>query len=314
VVTVEGAVVGEGQAAFHSVVAAPLQFGVDTHAVLLLFFRSTSPFVEDDRELIQHFCSFAAAAIAMAGMAREQQRRRYEERERTRHAIIQSVLHTVGNQAGVAMLAADSLAERLEGTGVLTAGARRDLEQIQSSADRLGQIMSELLRQDTNADSHVDLKLYDAVRVVTRTVERDHYDRIILKHDINPELRIVASEYLFRQAVDNLVHNAVQAMLEADGGGELRISTSDVEREWNGQVRRIILLDVEDSGPGVLPDFRDRIWEFGFTTRGEGHGHGLYYTRGLVTMLGGDVKLMEEPSELGGACFRVFIPAAKSTT
>lgn len=290
----------------YSLVGLPLHIGKELRSVVLLYLRGPAKLTEADRAMFAPFSSYAAVAMLVATLAREQQRRRYEETERYRHAIIESVLHTVGNEAGLAKLAADGLAKEL-GVYNLSAKARRELDQIQSSAEKLGHLMGELIRLNVSVDEPTRLQLTEAVRIVTRTVERDYYDRITIDHDIDPCLWIEASEYLVREAISNLIRNAVQAMISADGGGELRISADMVEREWNGRFRHVVRLDIEDSGPGVLSDFHDRIWESGFTTRGEGHGYGLYHTRGLVTMLGGAVELIKAPSKLGGAHFRLFL-------
>ncbi|GAA3741072.1 hypothetical protein GCM10022225_25540 [Plantactinospora mayteni] len=303
--------VDDGGDGFRSAIVAPLRFGTDLRGALIMFFRAESPMPEPDQELIPHFSSYAAVALVMASLAREQQRRRHEETERIRHAIIQSVLHTVGNEAGLAKLAVDSLNDELVGVEGITGKARRRLEQIQASADRLGQVMGELIRLNVNIDEPAMLNLCESVRIVTRIVERDYYDKIVLEHRIDPSVSVEASEYLLREALGNLVRNAVQAMIEADGGGDLRISAYPIVREWDGKPRHIVCLDVEDSGPGVQPEFRQRVWEFGFTTRGEGHGHGLFHTRGLVGMFGGAVELLEGASELGGAHFRMLLPAGR---
>lgn len=295
---------------YRSAIASPLHIGNEVRGILIVFFRAANGLPEDDRDLIPPFSSYAAVALVMAGLAREQQRRRYEETERIRHAIMQSVLHTVGNEAGLAKLAADSLCGELERQSELSGPALRHIEQVRSSVDRLGQIMSELIHLNVSVSEQGNLNLREAVRIVTRTIERDYYDKVVVSHDIRDAICVQASEYLLREAVGNLVHNAVQAMIAADGGGELRLSASTTERDWNGQRRTVVMLDIEDSGPGVQPDFRKRIWDSGFTTRGDGHGHGLFYTRGLVGMLGGAVSLIEGPSELGGACFRMFLVAA----
>src|SRR5262249_13654204 len=160
------------------------------------------------------------------------------------------------------------LAQELSRNDNMSIRARRELDQIQSSANRLGQVMGELIRLNVNVGERARLGLAEIVRIVTRTVERDYYDRVIVDHDIDSALCVEASEYLLREAVGNLIRNAVQAMIDADGGGELRVSADMVERDWNGQRRHVVRLDIEDSGPGILPDFHDRIWESGFTTRG----------------------------------------------
>jgi len=246
----------------------------------------------------------------MAGLAKDLERRRHEEAQQIRHAIIQSILHTVGNEAGNTQLAADLLTEVLETNGPLNGEQQVNLDRIKSSASRLGQIMSELRQLDEEASQPVRAQLIKAIRIVTRLIERDHYYTIDISHEVDPALMVQVSEYLFREAFGNLVRNAVHAMIDADGGGDLRISAKRMEREWNDPRQATVCIDIEDSGPGICPVYRKQIWDYGFTTRGEGHGYGLFYTRGLVTMLGGSVQLMNEPSDLGGAHFRMTLPMA----
>jgi len=295
--------------AYYSAIATPMLFGAEVLGVLVTYFHEECDQVTcRDRRLLEQFSSHAAVAIAMARLAAELQRRRQEEEERVRHAIIQSVLHTVGNEAGKAKLAVDFLTQDLEGNGLLDGTSRETLDHIKSAAKRLGQIMTELMGLDGQIARPVQLPLAEAVRMVTRIVERDHYHTIYITQQIDPTLTVCASEYLFREALGNLVRNSIQAMVEADGGGDLHISASSVNHVVRGQHQAAVYIDVEDSGPGILPEYREKIWECNFTTRGEGHGYGLFHTRGLVGMLGGIVQLLDRPSELGGAHFRITLP------
>jgi signal transduction histidine kinase len=68
---------------------------------------------------------------------------------------------------------------------------------------------------------------------------------------------------------------------------------------------------VADNGPGVAPADRERIFDPFFTTKdpGEGTGLGLANAQRLVESLGGALSL-ESPGALGGASFRVVLPAA----
>lgn len=296
---------------FYSVIASPLRFGAETVGVLIMFFNECQ-ITERHRHILQHFSNHAAIALTMARLAGDLQRRRQEDTQRTKHAIIQSVLHTVGNESGQTKLAVDSLTEDLENSGYLDRKPQEKLDLIRSSANRLGQIMDELRRLGEEVNQPVRLRLIEAMRMVTRVVERDHYSTIDVSHDVDPTLMVEISEYLFREAFGNLVRNAVQAMNEADRGGDLRVSAKPIEGGWNDQSETMLRIDIEDSGPGIRPECREKIWEFGFTTRGEGHGYGLFHTRGLVTMLGGSVQLLNEASDLGGAHFRIVLPIASS--
>ncbi len=72
-------------------------------------------------------------------------------------------------------------------------------------------------------------------------------------------------------------------------------------REQGGEVR----IEVEDTGPGVPPEIRERIFERDFSTKGEGHGNGLVYARDHLNPFGGALS-HEEPSE-GGARFVITL-------
>lgn len=105
------------------------------------------------------------------------------------------------------------------------------------------------------------------------------------------------------QAVLNLVLNAAEAS-EGHDDPEIVIDVHNDSR-W-------VYLAVSDCGPGVPEDLRERIFEPFFTTKpgGRGTGLGLAISRQLIRAAGGELELMPEASGLGGACFRIRLPAA----
>lgn len=102
---------------------------------------------------------------------------------------------------------------------------------------------------------------------------------------------------LFRQVVNNLFRNALQAM---PAGGVL---TVQARREGNRFV-----LDVIDTGKGIPENLRDRIFDGFFSTKTDGTGIGLTLTRQIVELHGGSVSCMSETGK--GTLFRVEIPLA----
>ncbi len=103
-----------------------------------------------------------------------------------------------------------------------------------------------------------------------------------------------------RQAVLNLLANACQAMETWEGTREIHLSS----RAADGGV----CLTIEDTGPGVPPALRERIFETFFTTKGKsGTGLGLSVVRNVMHRHGGAVRL--ERGELGGAKFALYFPA-----
>jgi signal transduction histidine kinase len=69
-----------------------------------------------------------------------------------------------------------------------------------------------------------------------------------------------------------------------------------------------IIIKVADSGPGVPPEMRERIFDPFFTGRRDGFGIGLSLCHRIVSDHGGTLKVSE--SKWGGAEFHMEIPAS----
>ena len=66
-----------------------------------------------------------------------------------------------------------------------------------------------------------------------------------------------------------------------------------------------LLLTVQDTGFGIPEKFKDKIFDNGFSTKGNGRGVGLFHSKQLIESLGGDVFV---ESQVGnGACFSVIL-------
>jgi signal transduction histidine kinase len=91
-------------------------------------------------------------------------------------------------------------------------------------------------------------------------------------------------------AVGNLVRNAIEASAP---GGTVRLTVAS-DAQWAE-------ITVEDSGPGLPDDVREKVFEPFFTTKSErgGSGLGLSITRDMIAQLGGEVGLVN--LERGGA-------------
>lgn len=100
-----------------------------------------------------------------------------------------------------------------------------------------------------------------------------------------------------RQALLNLLRNGVEA---SGKGGTVRVSA-------RGNVDGGVALVVEDNGPGIAKDAREKLFSPFFTTKTGGTGLGLVLTREIVREQNGDVVV--EDSVLGGAAFVVTFPA-----
>ena len=105
---------------------------------------------------------------------------------------------------------------------------------------------------------------------------------------------------LIKQAILNVMLNATQAMSE---GGELMLRLS-ADRDRS-------VLEVIDTGPGIAPELRSRIFQAYYSTRPGGSGLGLPTTRRIVTQHDGEIAVDGEPGK--GTRFVLSLPLAQGT-
>lgn len=124
------------------------------------------------------------------------------------------------------------------------------------------------------------------------------FSGLMLEAQVPPELSAMTDRTLLSQILVNLLLNAAQAM-----GGKGRIAIIGA-KEASG-----VSLRVEDTGPGLSDEVRQKLFEPFFTTKqGQGTGLGLAVSRQLAEALGG--KLTAENRAEGGARFTVTLPSA----
>jgi signal transduction histidine kinase len=115
---------------------------------------------------------------------------------------------------------------------------------------------------------------------------------------------IAANRVQLQQVILNLVMNGIEAMSSVtDRPRELRISTAT-------QNSRGVVVTVEDSGTGIDPQNRERIFDALFTTKSNGMGMGLSICRSIVEAHGG--RLSVAPAHPHGSVFQVFLPLGKA--
>jgi two-component system sensor histidine kinase HydH len=167
-------------------------------------------------------------------------------------------------------------------------------------ADRLEQLTTDFLAYarprvlQASRTNVADLLNYVAATARARAVERG----VAIKVDANANLEGEFDGFQIRQALLNLVLNAVEAC-QHDDTVRLRAGT-----ERNG----IIGLDVVDPGGPIPPDATARIFEPFFTTKPAGTGLGLAIARNIARAHHGDLVL--KVNQPGQVCFSIKIPVA----
>lgn len=113
---------------------------------------------------------------------------------------------------------------------------------------------------------------------------------------------VEGDEVLLRQAFSNLVRNSCQAMAGQATPGEIHISGEIVRKAG----RTLLGIHISDTGPGVAPEDRQKIFLPFFTTKQEGSGLGLALVQKIIVAHNGTIAL--ESSAPQGARFAVLLP------
>jgi signal transduction histidine kinase len=186
------------------------------------------------------------------------------------------------------------LAQMISKQSGTAAEIQRKSREIIDEADKVAAQLNEFINYSRPREVHrAKLALGSVVNEVVRALTYDLQEKKISLQIKGEQLSIEADEQLLRQALFNLLLNAIQA---ADGSGEIQIAAE--KRNATEAV-----LEVRDNGPGVPPDRRTEIFKPYFTTQTKGTGLGLAVVQQIVLAHGWEVEcLANEPR---GAVFRI---------
>jgi hypothetical protein len=118
-----------------------------------------------------------------------------------------------------------------------------------------------------------------------------------IAHDCSLEQTFEADRIKLRQAIRNLIANAMDAQPD---GGRVHVALTLEEDE--------VVARVTDSGPGIPAELRRRVLDPFFTTRAQGTGLGLALVGTIAQLHGGRVDVSPFSAPLGGADVSLRIP------
>jgi PAS domain S-box-containing protein len=139
----------------------------------------------------------------------------------------------------------------------------------------------------------------DALTTATRRLADAGPGAVRIVDELRPVPPVRGSESELRDVLLNLYFNALDAMPH---GGELRVTTAaEGDAVW---------LLVADSGRGMSPEVRERLFTPFFSTKGErGSGLGLAIAANTVSQHGGSIEVESEPGR--GTTMRLTLPRAR---
>ncbi len=266
---------------------------------LLAVDAASASLTPDARSIIGLLADQVAIAIDDSRLFEENLRLERELAERERLASLGRMAATVAHEIKNPLSAIKSIAQVMREDESLRNEYERDLGLIVGETDRLSQSVTQLLsfaRKESPAGQ--PLSVDELVRSVADLFRANANEQgIVLDCEVRVQAELAGkSVSALRDALSNLLLNALQA---TPHGGKVELIAASA----NGD----LVISVQDSGAGVPPDLRERIWEPFFTTRQRGTGLGLAIVRKRVQEVGGSASL-ETGNNGRGALFQLRVP------
>jgi two-component system NtrC family sensor kinase len=225
----------------------------------------------------------------------EQQLRRAEKLSALGQ-MISGVVHELNNPLTVS----GALVELVLMDKTLSTAARNHLKTASSEHQRAARMLRNFLNLAREGGPGKEaINLNELVRNVVELRRADFMKaNVTLELMLDSELPcLLASADQIQQILIILINNSLQAMDGLAEAQTLRVSTR--------QLSSHVALTVEDSGPGVPAQLREKIFEPFFTTKPAGIGTGLGLSVAHTYVMEHQGRISYEQSKLGGACFTV---------
>ena len=212
---------------------------------------------------------------------------------------VSSVAHELNNPLATILTWAERLSSR-----PVDSITKRGLDTILSESERAAKIVRNLLT--FSRKRHTTRAMVNLNQVVRETLALRAYEQgvsnILAIDALAVGLpRLFADPYQLKQVFLNLIINAEQAMLSANGRGAL------IVRTWHEAEKDSVVLEINDDGPGVPEEVQSKIFDPFFTTKvvGKGTGLGLTVAYAIIQDHGGQIRVA---SSGRGASFYVELP------
>ena len=200
------------------------------------------------------------------------------------------VAHEIKNPLNAMALQLEVLKGKLD-------GEQPEVEVIGREIKRLDNVVKTFL--SFNRPIELKPKRLDLSRLVSQVIDliapEAASKQVRIEADLEANLETSGDADLLQQAILNIINNGLEAM---SGGGTLAVRTARDGADCR--------LEIADTGGGIAPELRDRIFNLYFTTKQNGSGIGLATTFRVVQLHGGTIDFQ---TELGkGTTFRLRFP------
>ena len=171
-----------------------------------------------------------------------------------------------------------------------------DLERLQQVSDRFSKMGSETNLEEIHLSSIIDnIVLYFNRRIPSMGKS------IIIKNQLDSNVKIRANGILISWAIENVVKNAIDAL---DNEGFISLKSKIDKRN--------IIIQIEDSGKGITRKHWKNIFRPGFSTKEQGWGLGLSLTSRIINEIHGGSIYVSKSQVDKGSIIEISLPKLKS--
>jgi signal transduction histidine kinase/ActR/RegA family two-component response regulator len=312
-------------AGLRSVVFAPLIVESQVFGVLVCARGETEAFSSRECEFLKQLSEHVALASHQARLNGDLQQA-YDDLRQSQHTVMQQerlralgqmasgIAHDINNAISPVSLYTESLLEREPN---LSERTRNYLTTIQRAIEDVARTVARMREFYRERDAQLTLERVEINRAVQQVVEltKPRWSDLPQARGAMVDLQtyladslpdIMGAEHEIRDALTNLIFNAVDAM---PTGGTLAVRTRRATVA-DGETR--VLIEVSDSGVGMDEDTRRRCLEPFYTTKGErGTGLGLAMVYGMIQRHSAELEIDSEPGK--GTTVRLNFPAVTSS-
>ncbi|MCA1591834.1 MAG: hypothetical protein LC754_04105 [Acidobacteria bacterium] len=255
---------------------------------------------DDVRSMLELLAGQVAIAVEDCRLVEENVRLELRVAQGERLAALGQMAATVAHEIRNPLSAIKSIAQVMREDEHLKREYNRDLDLIVGETDRLSRSVTQMLNFARSVpQSDAPHRAGELVRAIVYLFQTEAESRdVAIKVNLDSGLGELngACVAAVRDALSNLLLNALQA---TPARGRVIITGRGDDGKF--------ILSVEDEGPGIMPEDRERVWEPFFTTKQRGTGLGLAIVRKRIEEVGGTARLSTSMNT-SGACFEIVVP------
>ncbi|AYG64644.1 MULTISPECIES: ATP-binding protein [unclassified Rhizobium] len=217
-----------------------------------------------------------------------------------------SIAHEVNQPLGTIVASAEAGLRWLSKEEPDISEAKLLLERIAKNGKRAADVITTMRAMASNKKSErLPTDINSVIEETILLLRTDFAKRqITLRLDLSPTLPLVrADKTQILQVIVNLALNAAQAMSDGQAW-DRTLSIRTRQRDTD------VMVDVEDSGPGIDPHVRERLFESFFSTKETGIGMGLAICRSIIEAHESRIELQSTPHL--GARFSFGLPVEQT--